>query len=129
MDSKKLLYEQFNEAIQVWQNSMMALPKDESAALNTIILNNKKFAEMMSDAVSNYINNISVQIVATTNFGTSGGDVVVPWSSPTYVSLSNSGNHAYIQNADANGIYIETGRLAGREQYKRYLSTPKIIRI
>lgn len=129
MDSKDLLYEQINESVQKWQNSMAKLPKEPGLALSTILSNNRSFARGLTEAISNYTNNVSVQIVATTNFGTGGGDVVVPWSSPTFVSISNSGNHAYIENTDAEGLYIETGKLSGREQYKRYLSIPKIIRI
>lgn len=129
MNTREVLVEQLNEALAKWQNSMTALPDDPQQALDKVISNNRKLAEGLADAITNYTKSVSVQITATTNFGTAGGDTVVPWSTPTYVSLSNPRNHAYIQEDNPSIVQVEIGRLGGKPQYKRILSYPTIIRI
>lgn len=128
METKEILTEQINEAIAVWQNEFRNLPLDADESLNKIIENNKRLATMLSDAIVNYTNSVSIKITKTTIFGTGGGPIVAPWS-PANISEMNNGNHGYIEDDFAQTTEIETGILGGKLQYKKIRSTPMIIRI
>lgn len=129
LSTKDILKEQLNEAIAIWQNSNSTLPVNPTEALNKTIDNNKKFADMLSTAISNYINSVEVVINSSTIFGTDGGPIVTPWS-PASVMTIPSMNHGYLKDTDqVMSIKIEDGMLGGIQQYTKIKSQPLIIRI
>lgn len=129
LSTKEILKEQLNEAISIWQNNNSILPSDPTEALNKTIDNNKKFAEMLSTAISNYINSVEVVINSSTIFGTGGGPIVSPWS-PASVMTIPFMNHGYLRDTQqVMSINVENGILGGVQQYKKIKSKPLIIRI